>query len=213
MTAAMHLVVADELVSGVGAVVARDGAVCAVVRGSTRYSMKRARSCLLAPQVGDLVLFSGQDEASLYVLAILERDDQDTEVSVEGDLSLRARRCEMRALDAIELRAGAKISAASTQFEVRASRAEAFLGRLEFIGRQLSVEVERARSVAVYVDRLFGSVRERVTNSYRTVEELEHVRAGSIDIASEGTTRVHGRHTLVGAEALVKVDGPQIHLG
>jgi len=212
--APVSLVAVEGLSGGVGSVVSSSGSSCEVTaRDGTRHSMKRARSCLLVPQQEDVVLFSGERGGVLYVLAVLEREDEETELSVEGRLSIKGRSCQVRALESIELRAGSKVSVASTEVEVRAHRGEAFFGALGLVGRRLSVEVERVRSVAVHVDRLVDSVRERVKNSYRTVEELDHTRAGSIDIAAEGTARVHGRHTLVGADALVKINGPQVHLG
>jgi len=212
--AAVGLVAVDGLFGGVGDVVSCSGSSCEVTaRDGARYSMRRARSCLLAPQKDDVVLFSGESGGALYVLAVLEREDEQTELVVDGPLSIRARSCQVRTPESIELRAGNKVSVASTEVEVRAHRGEALFERFGVVGRRLSVEVERVKSVAVHVDRLVDSVRERVKNSYRTVEELDHTRAGSIDMAAEGTARVHGRHTLVGAEALVKINGPQVHLG
>jgi len=211
---AVSLAKADGLFGGMGRVISCTESGCEVTaRDGVRYSMKRARSCLLAPQRNDVVLFSGEDGGTLYVLAVLEREDEGTELVVDGPLSIKAQSCRLRTPEAIELRAGMKVSVASAEIEVRANQGEAFFGRLGFVGRRLSVEVERVRSVAVHVDRLVDSVRERVKNSYRIVEELDHARAGSIDMAAEGTARVHGRHTLVGADALVKINGPQVHLG
>ncbi len=49
--------------------------------------------------------------------------------------------------------------------------------------------------------------------AYRFVEEMEHVRAGSIDYAARENVRFHGRNALVTAQQLVKMDGEQIHMG
>lgn len=203
----------QALESGVGDVLAVHGRECVLEHGMGRLSARRARSCLLAPAKGDRVLFAGDIANGFYVLAILEREDVATEIAVEGKLQLRGAACEVRVPGALELRAGSKLSMASSEINVRANRANLALEHLTVLGRRLTVEAESIRSVATKVDRLLGSMRERIQNVYRTVEGLEHVRAGTLDMSATETARVHGRHTLLGADELVKVNGAQVHLG
>ena len=49
--------------------------------------------------------------------------------------------------------------------------------------------------------------------SYRTVSEIDQVKAEQIDYAAETIMNLHGKNTLVTAEELVKLDAAQIHVG
>jgi hypothetical protein len=48
---------------------------------------------------------------------------------------------------------------------------------------------------------------------FRKVEGIEQVQAGELDLQVRDSLSLHGRHTMMTAEKLVKVDGAQIHLG
>ena len=63
------------------------------------------------------------------------------------------------------------------------------------------------------MDSVLGRLSQTTKRVYRRVEDLEHVRAGQIDCASEGNLRLHGENTLLTAKELVKADGKQIHIG
>jgi len=67
------------------------------------------------------------------------------------------------------------------------------------------------------VGRFFDAVFERIAHksrwSYREVEEMDQVRSGQIDYRSAKNLNLRGKHALITAEELVKIDGDQIHLG
>ena len=73
----------------------RSGVVRAFVDGSWLVSHERgsvlaklAPSCLLAPEVGDVVLLATVPEGA-FVLAVLEREGEDRRLRVDGDLEAR----------------------------------------------------------------------------------------------------------------------------
>jgi Protein of unknown function (DUF3540) len=56
--------------------------------------------------------------------------------------------------------------------------------------------------------------RGEFARSYRTVTEMDQLRAERIDhVAAEQAMNLRGKDTLMTAERLVKVDGEQIHMG
>lgn len=166
------------------------------------FRASRAVSCLVAPEVGDLVLLAGSRSASLYVLAVLERPGcHDARISTDGDLTfeLRTGRFTVAATEGVELVSKRTVSVAADRLDVRAREGGLFLST--------------ARLIAGAVDSILGRLSQRVKRVYRRVEELEHVRAGQIDCAAEGNLRLHGENTLLTARELVKADGKQIHIG
>jgi hypothetical protein len=62
-------------------------------------------------------------------------------------------------------------------------------------------------------DSLFERVSQRVKRSFRTVEDIDQVRANKIDYASESTLALRAENAVVHAEELMKVDASQIQLG
>ena len=175
MSAAEWVRSGREMESGTGVVTSTQGRNCVVVFEGKHVCATRARSCLLAPTKGDRVLFAGSEADGLYVLAVLEREDDATVIAVDGPLNLRGTSCEVRAPGAIGLRAGAKVSMATAEVDVRANRVDLALEQLAVLGRRAVVEVEAVRAIAAKVDSLLGSVRQRARSVYRTVEQLEHI--------------------------------------
>jgi hypothetical protein len=136
------------------------------------------------------------------VLAVLERPGgSPTRIEADGDLSveLRKGRFTVAAVEGVSLVSGATVSLAADRIEGHAREGTLLVGSLNLI----------AASVSATFDRLLQTAK-RV---FRRVDEIEHVRAGHIDVASEGALRLHGENTLITARDLVKANGSQIHLG
>ena len=84
---------------------------------------------------------------------------------------------------------------------------------LSFLGGVVRAELEAVKLVASRVHSVVERVSQQVQRSYRTVTETDQLRAQRIDYTAEKTMSLHGEHTLITADDLVKVDGDQIHLG
>jgi hypothetical protein len=188
-----------------------------VVRvGDRSVKAQRAVSCLVEPAVGDRVLVALSAES--FVLAVLVKGEQrgpGVTLSVEGDVTLRARggKLAVVASEAVTLTSGAKLELTAPELEVRAMKTSFFSASLSYLGRTIDGEIDRLKLAAQSVDRAVGRVSERIKQSFRTIEEIERVRAKELDVDVEGNVTVHADSTLMSAEKLVKVDGEQIHLG
>lgn len=166
------------------------------------FRASRAVSCLVAPEEGDLVLLAGPRSAGLYVLAVLERPGcPNARISTEGDLTfeLRSGRLTVAATEGVDLVSKNGVSVAADRLEARAREGSLLLGNMRLIAGAVNSTVER--------------LSQTVKRVYRRVIELEHVRAGQIDCATEGNLRLHGENTLMTARQLVKADAKQIHIG
>lgn len=178
----------------------------------------RAASCLLEPRGGDQVLLATSDHGPAFVLAVLVQADPSREpsvLSVDGDLTVRSKNGKVSVVgaEAVSLASGTEVSVAAPELSVRALRTTFFSESLSFIGRTLDAEVERLKTAARAVDRAFDRVTERVKRSYRTIDEVEHVKARELDVVVEGNASIHAENALVSADKLVKLDGEQVHLG
>ncbi len=174
----------------------------------------RAASCLIEPQVGDRVWFVGEGDEQ-YILAVLERQaaSDATVLQVEGDLELRAGgRVRLDARD-IELEADSALALRGDELSVEARRGRVLLDALSTFIRTVHANLSKSTFVGKALELLFERVVQHSNTSYRSVAEVDHVRAGTIDYRAEGVAHVHAENTSMSAAELVKVDAGQIHLG
>jgi hypothetical protein len=171
---------------------------------------RRAASCLLAPAVGDRVLLAIQERGDAYVLAILDQRDPGAAVlSVEGDLTLRSVRGKVAvaAQEGIDLVTGAAARIMASAVEVEAASA------LSVLGGAVKAELGKVKMYAATLDSFFERVSQRAKRSFRTVEEIDQVRAQHIDYAANANVQIRGENALVTAHDLAKINGDQVHIG
>ncbi|MEZ4438159.1 MAG: DUF3540 domain-containing protein [Polyangiaceae bacterium] len=207
----------DEIFQERATVVAVDGRRVTVSTPFGVMVAERAASCLVTPRPDDQVLLASSRRGDAWVLAVLVRGDEDAEVAleVEGDLAIRARggQLDLGGRRGVSLTTAGDLDATSAGLRLRTVDADVAVERLTFFGRQLLSEVERLRSVATVVDGVFGRLSQRVKQSFRHVEEIDHVKAQQIDYRAAETACLRSKHCVVTADELVKIDGGQIHLG
>lgn len=203
-----------EVTQQVGRVEAAGALV--VQTDSGRYDARRAVSCLVAPQPGDLVVVSVLEDGRCFVLAVLERLGEGAPVVLEadGDMTVRPQgRFAVASQEGVTIASGGDVSVASASVSVRTVDASLAADKLGVVGRYLHREIDRIKTVAGVIDDVAERISQRVQRLYRRTEDFEQVRAGKIDMVAEQTMSLRGKNTLMTSEELVKVDGEQIHLG
>jgi hypothetical protein len=193
---------APSVSEATGSVIATSGDTVRVWTGNMTLDAKRAFSCLVAPEEGDRVLLARAGESGHFVIAVLERPDGGcVRIVPEGDIAfdVRSGRLSVSAAEGIDLVSAGTLSFSADRVDARAREGNLVLGKVRLI----------ARAVDAVLERLYQSTRR----SFRTVQEVDHLRAGQIDHAANGLARLHGEFTLVTARELVKTEGKQIHLG
>ncbi len=177
---------------------------------------RRAPSCLVAPEQGDLVLVTTLEAGAAFVVAVLEREPGRAATLVaEAGLNVRVPNgaFTVSASDGVEIAAEHAFEITAGELEVDAARASFKVTEASFVADLVRTEIDRARHVARTVESVFERVTERVKRAYRTIEEFEQVRAARIDYQAKTTLSLHGENTVLTAEELVKIDAEQIHLG
>lgn len=184
--------------------------------GAAIYRARRAASCLLEPLVGDKVLLVTDMEEGDYVLAVLERDPgQVATLNLPGDAQIKvaAGRLTVSARDGIGMESAREIAMQSASLKVEALKGEVTVHDLSLVGDAWRSCVDRVKSVGRSFDSILERCHQRVTRSYRVVDEMDQVKAGQIDYQAETSLQMHAKYTLMTADELVKLDGGQIHLG
>lgn len=162
-----------RIIQEMGSVV-RAGRELRVRTASGDCHARRAASCLTTPQQGDLVLLATSARGDSYVLAVLEQQaGADTELSVDGDLAIRAGsgRVTIAAQQGIGLVSAQDVAVTAGRFELVAAEGHVVLDRLGFVGELVRGEVQKIKLFARTFDAVLERFSQRVKRSYRTVEE------------------------------------------
>ncbi|MBI4952626.1 MAG: DUF3540 domain-containing protein [Myxococcales bacterium] len=176
---------------------------------------RRAKSCLVAPDVGDRVLCAVEGDA-VFVLAVLEgAPGAATRVSADGDLKLQATtgRLTLGASEGIDLVTGKTVGVTGGAVHVRAQTGSVAVEELGFLSRLVRAEVGRVALLAEHVDSTVTRIVQRAKRAFRFVEEVEQVRAGTLDLRAENLAAIRADNTLVTARVLAKIDAAQVHIG
>jgi hypothetical protein len=194
---------------------AKDGSLTVRV-GDFDCSAKRTRSCLVAPREGDEVLVAFGSGGRCFVLAVLTAAEAETTtLEVDGDLEVRvgSGKLGLRAARGVSVTSGDELRLVGKALSISALEGTVFVQKLAYLGTRLKAEVEAIKTAGSVCDSLFERVSSRVKRSFRTVEDIDQLRAKKVDYAAESTMTLRAEHAVVHAEELVKVDAKQIQLG
>lgn len=218
-----NLAIASPLTSGSSEVVQERGRVLGpsgeplrVRTGSGSYACRRATSCLVSPEPGDEVLVALDRTGEAWVLAVLDKaSGTRTDIDLPGDLCIRLGdgRFTVAAQEGVRVVTGRDIEMVSRGFNLHAVTGNLVVEGLTYLGSFVRSEVDKIKVKATSHDSVLSRFSQRVKNSYRTVEQLDRVKARQIDYAAETTACVRAENTVITAKELVKLDGEQIHLG
>ena len=198
-----------------GRVIGRSESSYLVESGSGVHEVKRAFSCLVQPEVGDTVLLTRELEEGDYILAILAREEgKKTQLVFEHDVEIKATKghLEIAARDGLDLGSPGKVAVNSTALQVSTLRGSIGIDRLSLYGRLCQVRVSTVKLIADKVDTLAERIFSKAKQSYRFIEDSEHVRANNIDCRAKNSLRLRGKISQLSAENDVIVDGKMVHL-
>ena len=183
--------------------------------GTATCHARRAKSCLVAPEIGDTVLCAVGAEGT-FVLAVLQgAEGAPTRLEAQGDLHIQARegKVAVSSPESIDLVSGGVVSMTSKELHVRAKSGSVAVEELGFFGKLVQAEVAKIALAAQEVDSTLERLTQRAKRVFRFVEEIDQTRAGTVDVRAQGLVGIRGENAVISARVLAKVDGEQIHLG
>jgi len=178
---------------------------------------RRAASCIVAPESGDRVLMAQTGEGRVYVLSVLERSDATTAERwvAEGDVTIEAKagRVDVVASEGASVSSTGEVAIRGQEISLSSAVAKVAFGKLSLLGREVLGEVANVRVVAETLDTAAELIVQTAARVTRVITEIEHVRAGAIDMAAEKVLAIHAENAMVTAKELVKMDGEAVQLG
>ena len=198
-------------------VISVDGRGCRVRSPAGREVEARlAASCLVQPCPGDQVALLSADGVDVaYVWAVLERAERGPlGIAAPDGLSVSAPAgAVVLSAQRIELLSRQRLGLTGADVEVDACGLRFAFRELQAAGARAVLSIDVVRFAGKHLTQLLERALTRVRRSYRVVEESEHLSAGQLDYKVSETFSVRGKNNLITAEALVKLDGKQLHLG
>lgn len=175
-----------------------DGTMWVAIHGR-RWLAQRAASCLLAPEVGDVVLLFSVDR-QLWLLAVLTRAHpaQAAHIHCDSDLHLSS---------------AGTLQLQSPQFKLNAEQGTCEIDELKYRGKSVSAWVNMGRFFGKQCESIWESVSQFSQRLLRKTAQCEQVRAGQLDVKTEDFTRLHAKNTFISSKTLTKMDAKQIHMG
>ncbi len=152
------------------------------------FEARRAKSCLVAPDPGDRVLVAVEPDA-VFVLAVLTGAEA-TRIACEAELAIEAPR-----------------------LAVRAEEGTVAVTRLGFFAGIVDAQLKKVSLLADDLDTMAERITQRAKRVMRFVEELDQLRAGTVDVRAESLAAIRAENALISARVLAKIDGEQINLG
>ena len=134
---------------------------------------------------------------------------------MEGDLTLRSKsgRVDIVGGEGVSVTSGGDVAVNAPSVTARTMSASVFADTLSYFGRKVEAQVDTVRLLGQTLESVIDHVSSRVKHSFRTIDEIERVKAKELHVNAEATLNLHGKNTLMTAEKLVKLDGEQISLG
>lgn len=198
----------------IGVVKKQDDQAFVVECDGHEWTCRRAASCLLQPQVNDTVLISGPERERVYLIAVIEQAQQsEATVSVPGALNISADSVNINSTAAMQLHGGTALDLNTEQLKLSAKKGQCVVDEMHYVGREVKTTVGMMRVIGKVYESIMDRLSFMSRTSFKITEEVEHMRAGTIDYQAEQSARLHSKYTMVTAKDLVKVDGKQIHMG
>ncbi|MBR0654356.1 DUF3540 domain-containing protein [Plastoroseomonas arctica] len=180
-------------------IMGRDGQHLLVERDGSAQTVRRALSCLVQPEPGDLVLLGGPATRP-FVLAVLDRSGAaPLRIAVEGNIEIAAD--------------GGRLTLTGDAMVMAARTGHVLVDDLALTGEKVTSRFGRISVVAEAIESLVTRLLTRAKRSYRFVEETEQLRAQNIDQRASGHLHLRGQTAVLHAGVVVKLDAAQIHMG
>ncbi len=180
------------------------------------WEAKSAASCLLLPQTGDKVLIAAHPSQAAYILAVLEREQSSpSELLFHSDVTIKSQNGKVNVVsqEDINLISANRLQMISKEAGMHAQKAEVFIDEMSFWGKFLNANVKSIRLLASGFESVVDLLRQKVTRSYRTIEEVEHIKADRYECHAKSLLSLKGKYSTITAKEDVKIDAERIHIG
>jgi len=169
-------------------------------------SALKAESCLLLPEVNDLILASScLNEGNTFILQILTRNSSAKVVDLGENAMLRATNLKLDVQKEIGIQAPA--------VELSGLKATAKFSHSSLLSNWCEIRTKKSLFIAESAEKIINTVTEKIVNIFKTVEGIEFSKANRIRTIVTGRLFYKARHLTLNAEEEIGIDGKKINMG
>lgn len=162
---------------------------------------RKAVSCLLKPQIDDLVQILCHPQHSPYILTVLERENtakMDIDFGFDKDVVVRGKNLHLESSESIHVNTG--------RYHTQADR-------INFEGKQLTTHCMRITTTAEYADQCFETLTTQANRSFHWIKQLKHSVISTMRTIVHHSSRIDCNQYEIYSENDAKIKAKQIHLG
>lgn len=176
---------------------------------------RRAKGCLLAPEVGDVVVLLRGESGQGWVTDVLERaSDGPAILDTVGETTLSTRgRLTLDASRGVTLATEGEAAVAAARFSLEAGEGRLHLERLTAVGEAFDAHAGEMFVAAQTSDTVAERLMARFGQAVRRVLGVDRLRAWSSDASAGDTANLRGGAMSVRAEGTVTANGGPIQFG
>jgi Protein of unknown function (DUF3540) len=175
-----------------------------------------AFSCIIKPIAGDTVLCSATDTGSIYILGIIERNQNNTAtLSFPSDVSFVSETGNVTIVSpkSLSLTAGNTLNGIAEKTFVKSNDGVVDINICTAHGTKLDISYKTLSIISQFFTTLVNQCIAKMKNYIRHTEEYDQVKAGHITRSTDGLYSVDSRHTIMVSKKDTKIDGERIHMG
>ena len=207
---------AAKAVQEYGTVVAQQDLRFDVETPSGLFRVKRAFSCIVAPEIGDRVLVALSRLEGGFILSVLERKPgAKATLTFEADVDIIASKGKlgMVSQQGVTVASHETLHLLASKIGVSSGEGEFRVGRLSVLGEMCDVSVKTVKFLARTCESVLERFVGRAKRSFRIVEGMDQVKAGTIHQTADKALMLRGTFAQMTAKDDVHIDAERIHVG
>ncbi len=204
----------ESVVRECSVIAVESNAVVVNIHGKSRQA-KRAFSCLVDPQAGDLVVCTENAIGMIYVLGIIDRPvSQKMRLSFPADTDIQVNRgsLNIHSTENVSIVAN-NLNCFSKRVIHKSDEAIISYDAVTARGNDLQASYKTVRLISNLINTMARQVINRFKGYIRSTEDHDMVKAGQITRTAEGLHIMDAEHTIMNSKKCTKIDGEKILMG
>lgn len=165
---------------------------------------KKAFSCLVEPLLHDTVLIGGQ-ESGLYILSILERSHSDSQITIQGELSISATKLKITSEESFDL--------VTEQATLKSKEWVQSANQYQLKNHNFTHTSVNFKYSGQYYAAYLNTTHTVSADSQKIVTGSDKISALNLDYSAEFISRLQAQTTIINGTEILKADGKKILMG
>lgn len=176
---------------------------------------RRAESCLLEPERGDMVLVCHGQPGTAFIVAVLSRPRAaEATLTMPPRATRRSRGGELRVEAAcIGLDAGESLNLSAPELAASALRMDLGVDHLRMCASEVEARLGVVSTLARRISTTALRMVHRARDSFRWIGGVDETRAGRVRWKVDARLQLDAEHAEIKARGRVHIDGEHIDLG